>query len=522
MRTGFIFLGLIVACGPAELYSIDPSAPRTDSGNPGMDAGPGIDGGPGFDAGPGIDAGPGNDAGLPDVGLDAGPPEGELVSGLEVTGLATFQNVRVSVVSNGTIATHEAPIIAGKPALVRVYVRPEAGWSARPVTARLELTNGGDTQVFTDQATIASTSSDDQPNTVFQIAVPGDALQVDTQVSVQLTEPGGTGGDSARFPRDGSTFALNAASNGGLDVVVVPIQYNADGSGRVPDTSAAAMDALRAHMLALFPVSEVRLTVREPLPSNIPVSALSGGGWSNTLNLLLSARQNDGASDREYYLGLFNPAPSFSDYCRGGCIAGLAPLNDRNFGSQRGGIALGYADENNRFSGLHELGHAMGRPHAPCGGVSGAEGAYPHSGGAIGVWGYDARDGQLFPPNVKDFMGYCDPQWISDWAVSRLHERAVAVAGAMALSDRRTAHHLVTLAPFHRPIWGSVDEIPAREGDRLRMFEALSADGDVLGWVAVREVALSDGGSNLLIPHTPNADAFRAPDGMILRVPSKR
>ena len=84
--------------------------------------------------------------------------------------------------------------------------------------------------------------------------------------------PGGTGGDSARFPRDGSTFSLNAEGNGGLDVVVVPIQYNADGSGRVPDTSAAAMNALREHMLALFPVSEVRLTVREPLPTNISIS----------------------------------------------------------------------------------------------------------------------------------------------------------------------------------------------------------------------------------------------------------
>ena len=54
------------------------------------------------------------------------------------------------------------------------------------------------------------------------------------------------------------------------------------------------------------------------------------------------------------------------------------------------------------------------------------------------------------------------------------------------------------------------------------MFEALDEDGAPIGWVAVREVELSDGGTNLLIPETSDAVAFRAPDGMILRVPGER
>ena len=46
--------------------------------------------------------------------------------------------------------------------------------------------------------------------------------------------------------------------------------------------------------------------------------------------------------------------------------------------------------------------------------------AYPYNGGAIGAWGYDFNSGRVVSASLyKDVMGYCDPQWVSDYHFSR-------------------------------------------------------------------------------------------------------
>ena len=64
----------------------------------------------------------------------------------------------------------------------------------------------------------------------------------------------------------------------------------------------------------------------------------------------------------------------------------------------------------------HELGHNMGLKHAPCGGTGGADEDYPYEGGILGVWGYDVPARRLVHPFLyKDVMGYCAPNWVSDY-----------------------------------------------------------------------------------------------------------
>ena len=49
----------------------------------------------------------------------------------------------------------------------------------------------------------------------------------------------------------------------------------------------------------------------------------------------------------------------------------------------------------------------------------------------IGTWGYDSLSGQLKnPSNTADFMGYCEPSWISDYTYEALYDRIVAVSGS--------------------------------------------------------------------------------------------
>ena len=80
----------------------------------------------------------------------------------------------------------------------------------------------------------------------------------------------------------------------------------------------------------------------------------------------------------------------------------------------------------------HEVGHAHGLLHAPCGGAGGPDPNYPtdpaHAQARIGVWGYDQITSVLFDPlvdkgAVKDMMSYCSPTWISDFHYAKLIDR---------------------------------------------------------------------------------------------------
>ena len=86
---------------------------------------------------------------------------------------------------------------------------------------------------------------------------------------------------------------------------------------------------------------------------------------------------------------------------------------------------------------MHEIGHNHGRAHAPCGAAAGPDPEFPYRGGTIGGWGYDERRRGLVRPNAFDFMGYCQPRWISDYNYTALWERIIAVNGSNASIDLR-------------------------------------------------------------------------------------
>src|SRR5687768_3924542 len=73
---------------------------------------------------------------------DGTQPAGKtpLVTGLGISEVALFQGVKITVAKDGEhVDERKAPVIAGRPGLVRVYVTPEEGWEGREVTAELKL-----------------------------------------------------------------------------------------------------------------------------------------------------------------------------------------------------------------------------------------------------------------------------------------------------------------------------------------------------------------------------------------------
>jgi hypothetical protein len=372
------------------------------------------------------------DGGVPPIGPDAlatdtptpdaAPPQDRpLAAALRIRAVELFQTVGVPLARDGAaVSPRNAPVIEGADAMFAIYVDVDASFTARPIEARVTL----DGIEYTAEHEITG-SSGDTPDSALQITVPGEAISVGSEYAVSLHEvthgPAVGAASDARYPAEGAADLDVLSPNGELHLVLVPFRYNADGSGRLPPTDDAAASFYEAFK-AIFPVADVQLTVREPV--NMNMSLATSDGWSAWLDLLRQVRSFDDPPDNTYYYGISAPASSFSGYCNGGCIAGLGHVPSASNTFLFASVGVSFDDALGAGTAVHEVGHTMGRNHAPCGGASGVDSQYPYQGASIGTWGYDARGGALKSPSqYTDVMGYCRAQWISDYQFASIFNR---------------------------------------------------------------------------------------------------
>ena len=186
----------------------------------------------------------------------------------------------------------------------------------------------------------------------------------------------------------------------------VPVKQSVNNlTGAVSNANA---DSLFSFTQRLLPLGAVSMNVRGAYTTNAPafVSNDSNGAWSQTLGEIQALRTNEGGT--RHYVGILQVT-------YGGGIAGLGYV----------GLPASIAwDKPNSAPSViaHELGHNFGRLHAPCGNPGGVDGSYPPSystpsfQASIGAWGLDMGTMLLKSPGIyHDVMGYCDPDWISDY-----------------------------------------------------------------------------------------------------------
>jgi hypothetical protein len=356
-----------------------------------------------------------------DPDIDTAPPPLSEIRGLHVTEIAAYQAVKVSLVGQATTTPSPIPLVEGRAALVRAFVTTDTEYDGGEVTARLHL---GDEAPMDVTIPVAVTSSDADLATSLNFEIPQGALAAGSTLQLEVGRVG-AGAPPQTIPADAPLQLPVASAGSSLKVQLVPVAYAADGSGRLPDTSDAQVAVYHDAILAMYPAPAVELSVRQPLQWGQPVSAL-GNGWDQLLMAIADLRQKDGAPPDLYYYGVFSPAPSFGGYCAGGCVAGLSMAGSPHDAFSRASIGLGFAGQDAALIAVHEIGHAHGRMHAPCQTFDSDPG-YPHSGGRIGVWGYDGVAKRLYAPETPDVMGYCTPQWISDYTFVGLFERVRVV-----------------------------------------------------------------------------------------------
>jgi hypothetical protein len=471
--------------------------PTDDGGvTPGVDAGPG-----GKDSGskPGTDTGtppdPGTDTGTPpdpgtDSSVDPGPDPTtglEPVKDLAISEIAVFQGVKVSIEKSGAkVASRRAPVVAGRIGVLRAYVTPGSTYTAREVTGVLTITTGGVARNYTDKKTLSAASSDATMASTFNFTLDEASIGTDSTYSVALmTTPGQTAtGAISRYPASGAE-SLDAGNTGDvLRVKLVPVQYNADGSGRLPDTSAAQVELYRKRMMAVYPAKKIEITVRAAYPYSGGISA-SGSGWSEVLQAIVRLRASDGAPNDVYYFGAFAPSSSFGTFCGGGCVTGLSGLiTSPSDASGRASVGVGFTGTVSSETMSHEIGHAHGRSHANCGGASGTDPAYPYSGASIGVYGNDVNTGALMAPTkYTDMMGYCNPTWISDYTYGALFTRMSYVATHPSIHyapGATTKYRFVSVGMDGKLTWGDDITLPEPPLGEPHTVTYVAADGTVL------------------------------------------
>jgi hypothetical protein len=355
------------------------------------------------------------------------------VSGLDLVGMSVNQGVEIRMLDGSDwIDDRNAPMVAGRAGVLRLYVEPQDDWEPRQVLARLEFDDGRVLDV--EEAVSNDTSEVGDLGSTINFDLVGEDVVAGVQFSVSLLETaehagesfGGTD-DAYRWPREGDE-AFGARTSGIVDLRIIPVRYNADGSGRLPDTSDDAMGLVRDHMMALYPASEVRVTVESPMDWSANVWP-NGAGWSELLQGIYAVRDQRNMPGDSYSYGLFAPATTRGEFCGGGCVAGLSiAVMDPSWSDSRVSIGLGYGDLSSVETMAHEIGHAHGREHAPCGGAGNPDPSYPYANARLGVWGYDINDGRLKDPEqYADVMAYCQPNWVSDYTWNGLRDRIRAV-----------------------------------------------------------------------------------------------
>ena len=204
-----------------------------------------------------------------------------------------------------------------------------------------------------------------------------------------------------------------------------------------------------------------------------------GQGW-NALWYQLRALYNASGQDANHYALMKKGIPTAYGGCGGGNV-GASFVGDGSIMAQ-------------------ELGHALGRGHAPGCGAGGPDPSYPHythpRSASIGEFGMDYATGKVYDPsNSNDFMGYCGNPWVSPYTyralISGINNQpspAAAVADGHVEKLRYQQEHLYL--NFRVSCNGDVD---LQSG-----FSMVGPGGSSNGEPTKHSIELHDGQGNVL------------------------
>ena len=309
------------------------------------------------------------------------------------------------------------PLVAGRDGVLRVFLTANTANQAKP-TVRVTITGapGGPWQrtIPAPGASVPLALDENRLGASWNLAIPGAELVPDGHIQLEV---------DPEHHLDGLDAALrNVRSE--LDVRRVPIFritlvpiVQSGLTGEV-ETGGRTRQSWTARFRAMFPVARLEVRVDVPLHTTANLNDHPGQDhdWAQ-LHGELEARRLARGDVGRYYYGVVKRSSAAGTH-------GETPVASQS--------AAGWDDPGGyQDTFAHEMGHALGRNHAPCGVpvFGNHNGGWPtdpaHADAALGAAGLDLSGldpahpdlARLVPkasPAFKDIMSYCPPYWVSD------------------------------------------------------------------------------------------------------------
>ncbi|WP_347309841.1 M66 family metalloprotease [Defluviimonas sp. SAOS-178_SWC] len=324
------------------------------------------------------------------------------------------------------------PLVRGKPAWVRVYVTSYFG-PAEVLRGHLKIARSiGWLPVFHDVATLAAqapgivtTAHDSYATerstlgTTLNFIIPADQMHGNLRLTAEIWRDG----TSAASVIDSHQISVSANLDQTLAIRGVLIAYNGPNAAGTATLNLAAPTLANLATTAAWSLTTMPVNAQGQFSSagtinwGTPLTgmALSPGGcsqqWLDLNAAIAQVRTNDGNRTDVIYYGLLPNGIPIANV--GGCASS--------------GVTSGRVG--NGVTMAHEVGHACGLPHAPCGTPGDpnypAYEPYDPAGvpmASIGEYGLDINDGTIRLPSRKDLMSYCGGDWFSLYNYQRLFD----------------------------------------------------------------------------------------------------
>jgi hypothetical protein len=303
------------------------------------------------------------------------------------------------------------PLVQNRDGYLRVFVVANEANSATPqVRVRLYVngTQEGSPAVIPAPSHAVPTSVNESAlSNSWNVLVPGAMIKPGLSILADV-DPTQLITESERannsFPESGTPLALTVKSLSQFFIRFIPVKQSVN--NLTGDVSNVNKDALLVKTVKIHPISSYSADVHATYTTTAP--ALTGGNgngaWQSILSEIQALRVAE-ASPRNYF-GIVK-----TSYTSG--IVGISYIGN--------GASVGYDGSTAPEIISHELGHAWGRSHAPCGVSGTTDPGYPYSSGNIGVYGLDVSTTTLYSPATAEVMSYCHPQWISDYTYTAVY-----------------------------------------------------------------------------------------------------
>ena len=357
------------------------------------------------------------------------------VSGIEVTQAIQSYHAAEHLTDPADRQPDNAvPLVRDKPAWVRVYVS-SLFQSGTVLRGQLKLERSmGWLPAYAPVATLApqwpgtvTTANDSYAaergtlGTTLNFIIPATEMYGNLRLTAEIWYDAG----SAAAPEDTRTLSVSANLRQTLALRGVLIGYtglNAAGTMNLNLTAPTVADlaSTAAWTLTTMPVSaQGQFSSAGTLNWTTPLTgvATAPGGcslqWLALNAAIAGVRTTDGNRTDVIYYGLLPNGIPIANV--GGCAS-----SGVTSGSIGGGVTM-----------AHEVGHACGLGHAPCG--TPGDLAYPAfepydaagvPNASLGDYGLDINNGTLRNPGQKDLMSYCGGDWFSIYNYGKLFDNA--------------------------------------------------------------------------------------------------